>query len=121
MTRRQQDVLDFLERWFRDNRISPSYQEICEGIGVQSKAVVHRIIHALARRGLISLEGGHGRKRAIIPPDRDALSRAARKITESAELSPAGVFLVHPVDFQSLVQAVDKSNSARPTDKDLTL
>ena len=109
MTRREHDVLDFLEQWFLKNRASPSYQEICDGIGISSKANVYRLVHSLVRQGYISLESGQNRKRAIIPPDRDGLFRAAQSVIQNATLAPTGFFHVHPVDFQSLVQAVEKS------------
>ena len=109
MTRREQDVLDFLERWFLKNRVSPSYREIGDGLGLRSKSNVHRIVHGLVRRGVISFDAGKERKRAIIPPDRDGLFRAAHAVVQNSTLHSTGFFLVDPVDFQSLIQAVEKS------------
>lgn len=53
MTPRQRDVFDYIRNYWDDNRCSPSYQNIMDGLGIKSKANIHSILHALQERGWI--------------------------------------------------------------------
>lgn len=59
MTKRQKDVFDFICKYYQKNEgVSPSFDEIKDGVGFASKSSIHRIIVALEARGLIQrLEG----------------------------------------------------------------
>ena len=53
LTERQQTLLTFIDKSIQKNGISPSYQEMCDAIGLKSKSGVHRLVKALAERGYI--------------------------------------------------------------------
>lgn len=64
MTRQQKKVLDFLREYIiQSGGVSPSFQEIMDGVGLSSKSHVHRIVHALEERGQIGFMPN--RRRAI--------------------------------------------------------
>lgn len=56
---REQDVYNFIVRFIRENGQSPLLTEIGEGLGIQSKGVIHRYISALEEAGLIEKTGRH--------------------------------------------------------------
>ena len=43
VTRRQKEVLDFLESFVMRNGYSPSFEEIARGMGLKSLATVHKL------------------------------------------------------------------------------
>jgi len=63
ITRRQKDVLDFLNGFTQKNGYSPSYEEIAQGLGLNSLATVHKHITNLQNKGL--LQRAHNRSRSI--------------------------------------------------------
>ena len=52
VTKRQREVLDFIQGFEADRNYSPSYQEIAEGLGLSSIATVHKHVHNLKRKQL---------------------------------------------------------------------
>lgn len=70
MTARQRELLDFIVRFSWDHAgVAPSYQEMCDFMGLASKSGIHRLILALEERGHIRRLPN--RARAIVV--RDAL------------------------------------------------
>lgn len=65
LTQVQSDALQFIRSHCEKNGIGPSYDEIARHLGVNSKAGVHRVIHALQERGKITKL--HRRARSIWP------------------------------------------------------
>lgn len=70
LTRHQHDLLGYLKRYISESGgIAPSYDEMCEAVGLASKSGVSRIIHALEERGLIRRLPGRARAIEILAPD----------------------------------------------------
>jgi repressor LexA len=55
MSAKHQLVLDFIRAYIRLHGMSPSYQTIASGVGMKSKANIHRIIHKLQDEGLLTI------------------------------------------------------------------
>ncbi len=53
LTKREQDTFDFITNYFAKQRKAPLLTEIAEGLGIQSKGVVHRYVSALQEKGYI--------------------------------------------------------------------
>ena len=51
MTKREQDVYDYILEYRKEKRFSPSMREIAEGIGLHSASTVHVHIHHLISKG----------------------------------------------------------------------
>jgi repressor LexA len=68
VTRRQKEVIEFLETFVARNGYSPSFEEIARGMGLKSLATVHKHITNLEKKGL--LDRVHNRSRSIdlLPP-----------------------------------------------------
>ena len=63
VTRRQKEILDFLESFVARNGYSPSFEEIARGMGLKSLATVHKHITNLEKKGM--LDRVHNRSRSI--------------------------------------------------------
>jgi repressor LexA len=68
LTQRQRRVLDFIANFLREQGYSPSFQEIAEGLGLNSIATVHKHIGSLERKGY--LKRGHNQSRSLEPAAR---------------------------------------------------
>jgi repressor LexA len=68
VTRRQKEVLDFINGFVQRNGYSPSFEEIARGLSLKSLATVHKHITNLQQKGL--LQRSHNRSRSIdvLPP-----------------------------------------------------
>ena len=64
MTKKQLQVLNFIERFWETHKYSPSYREISEMEGTALSGA-HAIVSALSEKGFIHTE--KGRARAIYP------------------------------------------------------
>src|ERR1700751_277602 len=68
VTRRQKEVLDFLESFVARNGYSPSFQEIERGMGLKSLATVHNHITNLEKKGMLDRVHTRSRSIDILPP-----------------------------------------------------
>ncbi|BEV00702.1 transcriptional repressor LexA [Novosphingobium olei] len=53
LTRKQHELLTFIQNRLEDSGISPSFEEMKEALDLKSKSGVHRLISALEERGFI--------------------------------------------------------------------
>lgn len=63
LTKRQHELLAFIEAYIKENNIAPSFDEMRDGIGLSSKSGVFRLLTALEERGRIRRY--HYRARAL--------------------------------------------------------
>ncbi len=63
LTRKQHELLTYIERHLRDTGFSPSFEEMKEALQLRSKSGIHRLISALEERGF--LRRRHHRARAL--------------------------------------------------------
>ena len=68
LTQRQRRVIDYIAGFLEENGYSPSFQEIAEGVGLNSIATVHKHIATLERKGF--LKRGHNQSRSLEPSNR---------------------------------------------------
>ncbi len=65
LTRRQKEILSFIQKEIEEKGISPSVREICGHFGLKSTSGVHRILKALERKGYLA--SAPGKKRSWRP------------------------------------------------------
>ncbi len=53
LTRKQHELLTFINRRLKDTGISPSFEEMKDALGLKSKSGIHRLITGLEERGFI--------------------------------------------------------------------
>ena len=63
LTPKQQQMYDIIKLYIKSNSYSPSYEELKQLIGSNSKSHVHALVHQLKNRGWIYF--GKGRNRSI--------------------------------------------------------
>src|SRR5579863_10106373 len=63
LTRKQHELLMFIDGHLRSTGFSPSFEEMKEALGLKSKSGIHRLISALEERGF--LRRRHHRARAL--------------------------------------------------------
>src|SRR5690242_14751258 len=84
LTRKQHELLIFIDRHLKETGFSPSFEEMKEALKLKSKSGIHRLISALEERGF--LRRRHNRARALevarLPDDRPG---ARLSLAESQE------------------------------------
>ena len=55
MTGQWQIVLDFIRAYVKKYGVSPSYEVMAKGVGLKSKANMHRIVRRLAKEGHLQI------------------------------------------------------------------
>lgn len=79
LTKKQREVLNFIEQFIRENSYTPSYREIAKGLGLSSPSTVYEHVQALCEKGVINTgEGGCARTIELV---------------ESEQLSPMSIML----------------------------
>ncbi len=63
LTRKQHELLTFIDRHLKATGFSPSFEEMKEALDLRSKSGIHRLISALEERGFLSRR--HHRARAL--------------------------------------------------------
>ena len=53
LTRKQHELLLFVDRHLNENGVSPSFDEMKDALDLKSKSGIHRLITALEERGFI--------------------------------------------------------------------
>jgi len=61
LTKRQSEILKFLENYIHQHGYSPSYREIMSHFGINSLGAIHSHIHALKKKGMIEHLDGKNR------------------------------------------------------------
>lgn len=67
LTRRQKEVLEFLADFIEKNRYSPSYEEIADGLSLNSLATIHKHISSLESKGYLRRAFNQSRSLEISP------------------------------------------------------
>ncbi len=78
LTEREQTTLQFIADYILKYRKAPLLIEIAEGLGIQSKGVVHRYLSALEEQGYIRRHQKHRGIQLVDHPDYDELPLLGR-------------------------------------------
>jgi repressor LexA len=68
LTKRQRQVYDFIAEFVQSKGYSPSFEEIGEGLGLNSLATVHKHISNLEKKGLLKRDYNRSRSIDVLPP-----------------------------------------------------
>jgi SOS regulatory protein LexA len=75
LTKKQREVLDFIQKFVSKNNYTPSYREIAKGMGLASPSTVYQHIQALCEKGVINTgEDGSARSIELIEEKMSPLS-----------------------------------------------
>ena len=59
LTKKQHELLLFINRRLTDTGVSPSFEEMKEALNLKSKSGIHRLISGLEERGFIKRLANH--------------------------------------------------------------
>ena len=71
LTAKQLKLLEYLKQSFKENSVSPSFEEMKLALGLKSKSGIHRLITALEERGFIKRLHNKARAINILRKDED--------------------------------------------------
>ena len=90
LTRKQHELLTFIQTRLEDSGISPSFEEMKDALDLKSKSGVHRLISALEERGFIRRLPNRARALEVLrQPDSSVLRPASRVPANSNPASTA--------------------------------
>lgn len=87
LTRKQHELLTFIQTRLEESGISPSFEEMKEALDLKSKSGVHRLISALEERGFIRRLPNRARALEVI---RDSDAIAAKPASRAAANAEVG-------------------------------
>ena len=53
LTIKQKDLLDFINLYYKDNDVFPTYEEMKHALNIKSKSSIHKLISSIEERGFI--------------------------------------------------------------------
>jgi DNA-binding transcriptional regulator YhcF (GntR family) len=71
MTEKQKQVFLFISEYIKNNGFTPSYQEMCDELGIKSKSHIHNIVKNLEQQGYIQSTKGKKRSISIVSQNKD--------------------------------------------------
>ena len=83
LTRKQHELLGFIQRRLEETGISPSFEEMKEALDLKSKSGVHRLISALEERGFIRRLPNRARALEVLKQPEDATVRVKAPANEN--------------------------------------
>lgn len=78
LTRKQHELLMFIDRHLRDTGFSPSFEEMKAALNLKSKSGIHRLITALEERGFLRRRAHRARALEVIRLPEHLAPRTAR-------------------------------------------
>lgn len=69
MTKRQKEILDFIQDFFKKYGYSPTFREIGDSLGISSSATVHAHIENLRNKGYLKSDHNKGRSIELVRID----------------------------------------------------
>jgi len=91
LTRKQHELIRFIQQRLEESGVSPSFEEMKEALDLKSKSGVHRLISALEERGFIRRLPNRARALEVLRQPDDVskvVARTAPKVTAPARVTP---------------------------------
>jgi repressor LexA len=90
LTRKQYELLIFINRRLSEGGVSPSFEEMKEALGLKSKSGIHRLISGLEERGFIRRLPHRARALEVVrlPEDTAYAAQRGRPAAERTRFSP---------------------------------
>ncbi len=79
LTRKQHELIRFIQDRLEETGISPSFEEMKEALDLKSKSGVHRLISALEERGFIRRLPNRARALEVLKQPEDVTTKAATR------------------------------------------
>ncbi|WP_424133913.1 transcriptional repressor LexA [Roseomonas chloroacetimidivorans] len=92
LTRKQHELLTFIDKHLRNTGFSPSFEEMKEALNLKSKSGIHRLITALEERGFLKRRAHRARALEVLRMPDSLAPRAAQAAVAAAAPAPAPAF-----------------------------
>ncbi|MFC7734360.1 transcriptional repressor LexA [Roseomonas sp. GCM10028921] len=115
LTRKQHELLIFIDRHLRNTGFSPSFEEMKEALNLKSKSGIHRLITALEERGFLKRRAHRARALEVLRLPDSLATRGAQAAAAAQPAAPAPAFAPNVIrgNFaQNLPGAVRTANDA---------
>jgi repressor LexA len=117
LTRKQHELLMFIDHHLRETGFSPSFEEMKDTLQLKSKSGIHRLITALEERGFLKRRHHRARALEVIRLPQDARPRPApalTSVTAAAVPEPTAGFAPNVIhgDFSQRLPGVRAANDA---------
>jgi repressor LexA len=102
LTKKQYELLIFVNRRLKDSGVSPSFEEMKDALGLKSKSGIHRLISGLEERGFIRRLAHRARALEVVrlPEDTAVPTRARAPAPASADRGRFSPTVIHG-DFKT--------------------
>src|SRR5690348_592849 len=90
LTRKQRELLQFIQERLADTGISPSFDEMKDALGLKSKSGVHRLITGLGERGFTRRLPHRARALEVTRLSDDQMGAAGRGAAAATASADAG-------------------------------
>jgi len=110
LTRKQHELLLFINRRLSDGGVSPSFEEMKEALSLKSKSGIHRLISGLEERGFIRRLAHRARALEVVrlPEDTSVAARRGAAPADRSRFSPT----VIRGNFKAALQGAAAANAA---------
>ena len=115
LTRKQHELLTFIDKHLRNTGFSPSFEEMKEALNLKSKSGIHRLITALEERGFLKRRAHRARALEVLRMPDSLAPRAAQAQAAQPAAPSAPAFAPNVIrgNFaQNLPGAVRTANDA---------
>ncbi len=92
LTRKQHELLMFIDRHLRATGFSPSFEEMKEALNLKSKSGIHRLITALEERGFLKRRAHRARALEVLRLPENVVSGRAAVAAPAAAPAPSPTF-----------------------------
>src|ERR1039457_2157964 len=113
LTRKQQQILDFILKWQRTQGTTPTYQEIADQFGFRSLNSVTEHLRLLRKKGYLESDSGKARSLRVISP----LAKLRSRLVDIPLFGsiPAGLPQAREQDAEGCVSVDIESIGFKPT------
>ncbi len=84
LTRKQHELIRFIQVRLEESGVSPSFEEMKEALDLKSKSGVHRLISALEERGFIRRLPNRARALEVLKQPEDVSTKLPSRVTSAA-------------------------------------
>ena len=112
LTRKQHELLVFIDRHLKETGFSPSFEEMKDALKLRSKSGIHRLISALEERGFLSRRHHRARALEVVRLPDDMQVRAAQADNGSDRAGAGFAPNVIRGDFSPRLSGVRTANDA---------
>lgn len=109
LTRKQHELLLFINRRLSEGGVSPSFEEMKEALSLKSKSGIHRLISGLEERGFIRRLAHRARALEVVklPEETSVAARRSASPGDRSRFSPT----VIRGDFKAALQGASAANA----------